>query len=885
LKTKLKILHLEAIPADAELVERELKKGDIRFEKLNVDNKIAFKTALREFAPDIIISDYTLPSIGASEAIRIMRQEAVKIPFILVTAAISDEYAVKVMKAGADDYIFKDRLRRLPQALLNAMEKNKTEQKLYESETFNKGVLSSLSSHIAVINADGTLVAVNKAWDDFAKANGPVHLSDTSVGSNYFVVCKNSIASGDDDARQTLAGILSVFNKETPFFQLEYPCHSPEQQRWFILNVSPFGEDDTKVVIAHQNITERKTAENCLRDNTVELKKTLSKLNKILDSSLDVICSINVDGEFVTVSTASRTVWGYSPEELIGSKFMHLVHREDVDVTIKAAEKIFMGSPIPLFENRYVHKSGKVVSLLWSVNWDEKLQLMFCIAKDVTERKRLEKSIENERDRFSEMFLRAPASMAILRGPDHTFQMANKLYLNLTGRKNIIGKTVREVFPEVESQGLFDVLDHVYKTSETYVGNGVMIKLKKPRSKGLVEVCLNFVFQAYHNGENEIEGIFAFIIDITEQQKAKENLLATSERLLLATKSAKMGIWEWDYINNTTTWDNRMYELYGMGKQHFTGAEAVWQKGIHPDDSERVDRALHNAITSQIGFDTEFRVVWPDKSVHYMEAHAVLSRNEAGAGGRMIGVNRDITERKKAGDKVIRSETKLKVAQRIAQVGSWEVDLSTNEHSWSDEFYRILGIREDIRPSGKTFLSFVHPDDRAMAASTLEESLSRHTDSSFPFRFIRKNGEMGYASSEWKFELDSHGNPLYIYGILRDLTKEKKAESERLKMTADLIQRNHDLEQFTFIMSHNLRAPAANIIACTEVLLDETITPPEQKEFLEGLSTSVAALDTVIRDINSILQVKSEVNEKKEVIVLSRLVDDIMKSISNGYVQ
>lgn len=291
LKTKLKILHLEDIPADAELVERELKKGNIQFEKLVVDNKIAFEKSLQEFAPDIVISDHTLPSFDSREAIRIMKQKGIRIPIILVTATVSDEYAVEIMKAGADDYILKDRLHRLPQAILNAMEKNSAEQKLHESETFNKGVLSSLSSQIAVVSVDGTLVAVNKAWDDFAKANGPVHLSDTSVGSNYFTVCKDAIASGEDDARQTLDGILSVFNKEKPSFQLEYPCHSPEEKRWFILNVLPFGEDDTKVVIAHQNITERKIAENNLSDTSVELQKTLSELNKILDSSLDMLRS------------------------------------------------------------------------------------------------------------------------------------------------------------------------------------------------------------------------------------------------------------------------------------------------------------------------------------------------------------------------------------------------------------------------------------------------------------------------------------------------------------------------------------------------------------------------------------------------------------------
>lgn len=169
MKTKLKILHLEDIPTDAELVERELKKGEIQFEKLVVDNKLDFKKALKEFVPDIIISDHTLPSFDSIEAIKIIKHQKIKIPFILVTATVSDEYAVEVMKAGADDYILKDRLHRLPKAVESAMEKTRAEQKLLESESFNKGVLSSLASHIAVINKEGSILLVNKAWDNFAK--------------------------------------------------------------------------------------------------------------------------------------------------------------------------------------------------------------------------------------------------------------------------------------------------------------------------------------------------------------------------------------------------------------------------------------------------------------------------------------------------------------------------------------------------------------------------------------------------------------------------------------------------------------------------------------------------------------------------------------------
>jgi len=119
----LRILHLEDLSTDAELVSRELKKGNVQFETLVVDNKNDFIKALKEFSPDIILSDHNLPSLNSIDALKIIKDEGLAIPVILVTAAMSEEFAVKVMKGGAVDYILKDRLQRLPTAVLSAVEK------------------------------------------------------------------------------------------------------------------------------------------------------------------------------------------------------------------------------------------------------------------------------------------------------------------------------------------------------------------------------------------------------------------------------------------------------------------------------------------------------------------------------------------------------------------------------------------------------------------------------------------------------------------------------------------------------------------------------------------------------------------------------------------
>lgn len=166
---KLRILHLEDLPADAELVERQLKKGNIQFEKIVVDNKFDFEKAFLEFNPDIILSDHSLPAFNSSEALQIVKQSGIKIPFILITATVSEEFAVHMMKEGTDDYILKDRLQRLPVAIENALKKNKAEKDRQE-------FLGQLIANRALMNEAERLAHIGSLQANLL--NGEIRWSD-----------------------------------------------------------------------------------------------------------------------------------------------------------------------------------------------------------------------------------------------------------------------------------------------------------------------------------------------------------------------------------------------------------------------------------------------------------------------------------------------------------------------------------------------------------------------------------------------------------------------------------------------------------------------------------------------------------------------------------
>jgi signal transduction histidine kinase len=144
----LKILHLEDLSADAEMVDRVLRKAKLQFEKKVVIDRPDFLKALREFKPDIILSDHSLPAFNSLEALRITREEGSLSPFILVTATVSEEYAVNVIKEGASDYILKDRLERLPNAVQNALDRRRAEEELLRQRDLQQKLVMETSIQV-----------------------------------------------------------------------------------------------------------------------------------------------------------------------------------------------------------------------------------------------------------------------------------------------------------------------------------------------------------------------------------------------------------------------------------------------------------------------------------------------------------------------------------------------------------------------------------------------------------------------------------------------------------------------------------------------------------------------------------------------------------------
>ncbi len=219
---------------------------------------------------EVCLFNYRLGGVDGLEVLRRIRAEGVTVPVIFLTGHGDEEIAVEAIKAGAVDYLSKAKLSSelLCQSIRYAIElhekemfRKKAEAALQESEEFNRAVLSSLTAHIAVLDRAGNIIAVNKAWEQFARENGDPFLSGTDVGTNYLEECQRALKRGSEDAQRVLVGIQTVLKGLQDQFTLEYPCHLGKEKRWSLMRVTPLQSQRGGVVVTHTDITERKQAE------------------------------------------------------------------------------------------------------------------------------------------------------------------------------------------------------------------------------------------------------------------------------------------------------------------------------------------------------------------------------------------------------------------------------------------------------------------------------------------------------------------------------------------------------------------------------------------------------------------------------------------------
>lgn len=189
----------------------------------------------------------------------------------------------------------------------------------------SQSIFDTLTSHIAVVDENGVIVVVNKAWTEFAAANGNPRPASTGVGANYLDVARHATGPYSEEGQAAYLGIKAVLNGSLPQFTLEYPCHSDSVKRWFLLTVSPLAGTPIKAVLSHLDISLRRDMENKLRESEGRLRELALHIPQalwVVDTREDRVTYI---------SPGYETIWGRSCQSLLDSRssYMEGIHPLD----------------------------------------------------------------------------------------------------------------------------------------------------------------------------------------------------------------------------------------------------------------------------------------------------------------------------------------------------------------------------------------------------------------------------------------------------------------------------------------------------------------------------------------------------------------------------
>jgi PAS domain S-box-containing protein len=378
---RLRILILEDVPMDAELVEYELQRSRIPFDARCVDTRDAFLRELDEFQPDLILSDYTLPRFDGMAALSLARERAPSVPFLIVTGSVNEETAVGCMKAGATDYLLKSNLARIGPAIEAALarvearaEKARAESALRRSEANLRAIFNTSLQAFVLLDGDGTVLALNPTAREWGRLLAARELKEG-----------DSIHGFIPDAAASFAAALAGEARS-----LERSLRGVDGiDRWYETTHAPV-VDERGVVIGvclnARDVSERKRSEQALRESE-------ARYRDLFENASDLVCTTSLDGRFLYMNPAWCAAMGYRDEDLTTRRFSDLVHPDSRDRYFDVVARAAAGESVGHVELVLVTAQNVPLTLegnLSCTSSDGGASLLRGIYRDVTERKRVE---------------------------------------------------------------------------------------------------------------------------------------------------------------------------------------------------------------------------------------------------------------------------------------------------------------------------------------------------------------------------------------------------------------------------------------------------------------------------------------------------------------
>ncbi|MCW3072721.1 MAG: arcB [Bacteroidetes bacterium] len=501
-----------------------------------------------------------------------------------------------------------------------------------------------------------------------------------------------------------------------------------------------------------------------------------------------------------------------------------------------------------------------------------------------------------EHQALCDFFMQAPGIFCVLKGPSHVFQLINPDYKQLIGNREIKGKDIRTALPELEGQGVYELLDKVYEGKRTYTGREIPVYFDK--GKGIPEkVYLNFIYKAIVNSNDETSGVLVFGYDVSEQVRMRKQSEESETRLKLAIDAAEIGSFEWNMNTREFICSENLAKIYGHKKKSRISYKE-FTDAIHPDDKKLRIHAIEEALRTGIMF-YEARITRPNGHIRWVKFSGRIVFDEKHNPRKMYGTALDVTDQK-----TLEERLEKKVKERTKEL------LLNNEQliRQKELSESVINASMDNIAVLDTQLRFMIVNERALSAykKKKEKIIGQSIRDVFPqvvksglYRDLKKalKGEgihdFNYRSFILKgyFEvfifplrdtndevysvlLITHDNTPVVEASERLIAANKKLEEKNIVLEKN----NRELASFRYIANHDLQEPLRKIQIFSGLIRKNIHKQERVKEYIDNIVYNSKSMSDLVQAVLNYSRLS--VNEQAFVKVN---LDTVLKNVKKEF--
>ncbi len=576
-----------------------------------------------------------------------------------------------------------------------------------------------------------------------------------------------------------------------------------------------------------------------------------------VESAPHAVLVWDADCRILLVNPRTERLFGYSPHELLGQPVGILLP----DAALPRSEQ----TALTTRELCGRRKDGTRFPVEVSLNPIETAEGNWAVSSlvDITERNRAEASLRESEERFRLVISQAGVGLARSR-LDGALDFVNDRFCQMLGypEHELLAKNILDITHADDKPVCTAVMGRLLSGEIS----SCSVK-KRYLAKDGTAIWVR-LFASLARDANGLPNYFLGLIEDISDRVQVEHALQDSElRLMLAQGAAPLGVWDWDLRTDALTNSGGYMSLYGLPADHPPLAYAEWLERIHPEDRDRMQAMVAEALDRTHCWDTEFRVLWPDGSVHWLLGRGSVFLDEAGQPARMAGANLDITERKRSEEALRESEERFRNLADSAPVLIWLADPAGQVTFFNRQGLLFTGCTMDCL-AGSGWIERVHACDQDQVRGAFASIIDAREGWQFEFRLRRADGVFRWmlctAIPRW-----SGSRYTGHIGIMVDLTEFKRDQ--------DQVQATQKLESLGVLaggIAHDFNNLLGSILAGVELVAAEL---PPGSPASAGIASIRAVAVRAAEIVRQLMEYAGQENAAVEPVDLSRLVGEMLE--------